>query len=324
MSDRLSGRAVPWAFAGVLGLAGWAAPTAAQDAQTLAIRCDAEVGGDPVLCALAIGAGRDLMADVTLLAAPGAEVPGQGSALGRRIGGSPRFAGWLRGGGQSVVVPDLAGGTAAEASFFVPGLHAGLGLGLFDGLSVLPTVGGVLSVDLVGQGSFLFFPGDRGFDGRADVLSLGVRVGILRESFTLPGITLSVARRLSGSLGLGSTSAGDAAEVAIDPTVTSLRATVGKDLFAFGVLLGAGWEGLSADLTATVGDGAGGLLTLTSDVDASRTLYFAGVSRQIGVLSWISAEVGWARGFDPVAIGSASSPDRGSTLFGSLALVLKL
>lgn len=311
-------------LAAVLALLAWAAPTVAQDGQTLAIRCDAQAGGDPTLCALAIGAGRDLMADVALLAGPGADVPGQGSALGRRIGGSPRFAGWIRGGGHSVVVPDLGGGTAGEESFLVPGLHGGLGLGLFDGFSVLPTVGGVLSVDVFGQGSFLFFPEDRGFDGRADVFSFGARVGILRESFTLPGITLSVARRLSGSLRLGSTAAGDAAQVALDPSVTSVRATVGKDLFAFGVLLGAGWDDISSDMTATVGDGTGGLVSLTSEVEASRMLYFVGLSRQLGVLSWITGEVGWARGFDPVEIGSASSPERGSTLFASLALLLKL
>ena len=309
---------------GLLGLLGSTAPAAAQEAQTLAIECDAQAGGDPLLCALAVGAGRDMMGDIALLAAPGAEVPGQGSALGRRLGGAPRLAGWIRGGSHSVVVPDLAAGTPGEESFFVPGLHAGLGLGLFDGVSVLPTVGGVLSVDVVGQGSFLFFPQDEGFDGRVDLVSLGARVGILRESFTLPGITVSVARRLSGSQRLGSTAAGDAAQVVIDPSVTSLRATVGKDLFAFGVLLGLGWDDLSSDLAATVGDGGGGLVSLTSEVEASRTLYFVGLSRQLGVLSWISGELGWAQGFDPVEIGSASSPDRGSTLFGSLTLLLKL
>ena len=311
------------ALALLAGAAPAATPAAAQDAQTAAIQCDAQAGGDPTLCALAMGAARDLMADVALLAGPGAEVPGQASALGRRIGGSPRLAGWIRGGGLSVVTPDLAGG-AGETSSFVAGLHGGLGLGVFDGFSVLPTVGGVLSLDVVGQGSFLFFPESRGFDGRVDALSLGARVGLVRESFTLPGITLSVVRRLSGSLRLGSAGAGDAAEVVVDPAVTSLRATVAKDLFAFGVLFGVGWDDLSADVTATVGDGSAGLLTLTPDLDTSRTLYFLGVSRQVGVLAWISAEMGWARAFEPVEIGSASSPDRGSTWFASLALLLKI
>jgi hypothetical protein len=297
----------------------------AQEAQAFATRCDTQAGGDPTMCALAVGAGRDLMGDVGLLAGPGSEVPGQPSTLGRRLGGTPRLAPSLRVGAHSVVVPDLADPTrGGEGSFLVPGVHGGLGLGLFDGFSLLPTVGGVLSLDVVGQASFLFFPESDGFDGRVDVLSVGARVGLLRESFTLPGVTLSVSRRLSGSLRLGDTTAGDAGEVLLDPAVTSLRATVGKDLFAFGVLAGLGWDDYSSDTAIRVTDGAGGFAAASETLEASRTLYFVGLSRQLGVLSWISAEVGWARAFEPVAIGSASSPDRGSTLFGSLALLFKL
>jgi hypothetical protein len=184
------------------------------------------------MCALAAGVARDLMGDVSLLAGGGSEVPGQSTTLGRRIGGSPRFAVSLGAGGQSVVVPELGASGGGEASPFLPVVQVGLGLGLFDGFSLLPTVGGFLSVDLVGQASFLFFPEAEGFDGRVDVLSIGARVGLLRESFTLPGVTVSVSRRLSGSLGFGDTAAGDAGQVALDPSITSLRATVGKDLFA--------------------------------------------------------------------------------------------
>ena len=313
------------AAAAAAGFAPQGSPLEAQEARTLAIECDAQAGGHPTMCARAVGAGRDVATDIGLLAGPGAEVPGQGSALGRRIGGSPRFAPWIRAAGHTVGVPDLTdpAGTG-EASFFVPALQAGLGLGVFDGFSVLPTVGGVLSVDVVGQASFVFLPQDRGFDGRADVYSVGARVGLLRESFTLPGVTLSVARRFAGSVRLGDTTGGDAGEVLIDPSVTSLRATVGKDLYAFGVLLGAGWDDFSSETTARVIDGSGGFATVGSTLETSRTLYFLGLSRQLGVLSWVSLEVGWAQGLDPVEIGSASSPDRGSTVFGSLALMLKL
>jgi hypothetical protein len=303
--------------------AGAPAGVAAQDAQALAVACDAQAG-DPALCAAAAGAGRDLAGDVGLLAGPGSEIPGQPSALGRRIGGSPRFAAWLRASGHTAVVPDLSDTTGGEASPFVPAVHGGLGLGLFDGFSLLPTVGGVLSFDVVGRASFLFFPGSEGFDGRVDAVSVGARVGLLRESFTLPGVTLSVSRRFSGSLRLGDTAAGDAGEVLLDPSVTSLRATVGKDLFAFGVLAGVGWDDISSATTVRVSDGGSGFATASATLETSRRLYFLGLSKQLGVLSWVAAEAGWARGFDPVTLGSASSPDRGSTLFGSLALLFKL
>jgi len=297
----------------------------AQSAQTLATTCQAQAGGDPTMCARAVGAGRDLAGDIALLAGSGGEIPGQASTLGRRIGGSPRFAPWIRAAVQQVVVGDLtAAAASAEPSFLVPSLQGGLGLGLFDGLNLLPTVGGFLSLDVVGQASFLFFPSGKGFDGRVDALSIGARVGILRESFTLPGVTLSVSRRLSGSLQLGDTGAGDAGEVALDPGITSLRATVGKDLFAFGVLLGVGWDDFSAETTVRVTDGAAGFASASSSIDASRRLYFLGLSRQLGVLSWISLEAGWAQGLDPVAIGTSASPDRGSVLFGSLSLLFKI
>ncbi len=298
---------------------------AAQDAQALALRCASPAGGDAALCALAAGAGRDLMADVGLLAGAGSEVAGQPSTLGRRIGGTPRFAPFLRAGGHSVVVPSVSGAAGAtERSHFTSALHGGLGLGLFDGFRLLPTVGGFLSVDLVGQASFLFFSESDGFDGRVDALSVGTRVGILRESFTLPGVTLSVSRRLSGSLRYGDTSAGDAAQVTLDPAVTSVRATVGKDLFAFGVLAGIGWDDYSSSTTVQARDGGTGFATVSGTVEASRVTYFAGLSRQLGVFSWLSAEVGRARGFDVVRGGTAASPDRGGTWFGSLALLLKL
>jgi hypothetical protein len=300
------------------------APAAAQDPQGVAEGCAGQPGADAALCALTVGAGRDLAADVGLLAGPGSDVPGQVSALGRRLGGTPRFALSLRAGGHSVTVPDLGGGAAGERSAFVPAVHAGLGLGLFDGFALLPTVGGVLALDLMGQASFLFFPGSQGFDGRVDVFSVGARVGLLRESFTLPGVTLSLSRRFSGSLRLGDTGAGDAGQALIDPAVNSVRATVGKDLFAFGVLAGVGWDDFSSRIDVRVSDGAGGLTDGGGRVEGSRRLYFLGFSKQIGVLSWISAEAGWARGFDPVSLGGASSPDRGSTLFGSLALLFKL
>jgi hypothetical protein len=224
-----------------------------------------------------------------------------------------------------VAVPDLAtAGGSGERSPFVTGLHTGLGLGLFDGFTLRPNVGGVLSLDVVGQAAFLFFPEDEGFDGRVDVFSLGARIGLLRESFVLPGVTVSLSHRLSGSLRYGDTGAGDAGQVEIDPSITSLRITAGKDLFAFGVLAGLGWDDVSSSTAVRVTTGAGGLAGASATLEGSRALYFFGLSRQLGVLAWISAEVGWASGFDPVVGGGTSSPERDTTVFGSVALLFKL
>jgi hypothetical protein len=295
-----------------------------QEAADLAAQCTAG-GGDATMCAVGAGAGRDLAGYVGILAGPGSAFPSQASTLGRRLGGSPRFG--LAGGaaGISVLVPDLSDASGQrERSPFVPAAEVTLALGVFDGLSVLPTVGGVFSVDLFGSGVFAFFPADQGFDGKVSVLTIGARVGLLRESFTLPAVTVSVARRFSGDMQLGDVGAGDLGQVAVDPAITSLRGTVGKDLYAFGILAGVGWDDIGAATTLRATNGAGGFTLDTADVETSRRTYFVGVSRQLGILSWLAGEVGWVEGFDPVAGGASASPDAGRQLYGRLALALRL
>jgi hypothetical protein len=306
--------AAVWAPAGV----------SSQAAADLAAQC-VTGGGDATICAVGAGAGRDLAGYVGILAGPGSAFPSQGSTLGRRLGGSPRIGVAAGAAGISVLVPDLSDAAGArERSPFVPAAEVTLALGVFDGLSVLPTVGGVFSVDLFGSGAFAFFPSDQGFDGTVSVLSIGARVGLLRESFTLPAVTVSVARRFSGAVQLGNVDSGDLGQVAVDPGITSLRGTVSKDLFAFGILAGIGWDDFGSATTLRATNGAGGFTLHTADVETSRRTYFVGVSRQLGILSWLSGEVGWVEGFEPVAGGASASPDAGRQLFGSLALALRL
>ncbi|MGE0161409.1 MAG: hypothetical protein AB7T31_18675 [Gemmatimonadales bacterium] len=317
-------RRVPAALGLVLSLIAAPATLRAQDAGELAARC-AAAGGDATLCAIGAGAGRDLAGYVGILAGPGSSLSGQASTLGRRLGGAPRLGASARVGGISALVPDLADASGSSTrSPFVPAVDVTLAFGLFDGLSVLPTVGGVFSVDVFASGGFVFFPADQGFDGKLPVLSAGARVGLLRESFTLPAVTLSVARRFNGDVVLGDVSAGDLAQVGADPGITSVRATVGKDLFAFGVLAGAGWDDFSSRTTLRASDGAGSFTVQAADVEDSRRTYFLGLSKQLGIISWISGEVGWVEGFEPVAGGASASPDAGRQLYGSVALVLRL
>jgi hypothetical protein len=259
------------------------------------------------------------------MAGPGAEIPGEGSTLGRRLGGMPRVAAWVRGGVQQVGVPDQARPNGSDdLSSWTPSLQAGLGLGVFDGIQLLPTVGGFLSVDVIGNASFLFLGGRSGFADRVDVVSFGARVGLLRESFTLPGVSVSVARRLSGNVRVGDVAAGDSIEVIADPSVTALRVTVSKDLYAFGVLAGMGWDDFSSDTQLIVADALGGAVLAEGGLDGHRTLYFASLTRQLGILAWITVEGGWARGFDPVAGYSGGFDSSRSSLYGSASLLLKL
>lgn len=319
--SRLS-RAAGWA----LVASAWLPVGAAgQAADTLSARC-AAAGGDPATCAAAAVSARAVVGHVGLLAGQGSEIPGEGSTLGRRLGGMPRVAAWVRGGVQPVGVPDPPDPNGSDdASAWTPNLQAGLALGLFDGFRLLPTVGGLLSVDVFGHASFLFLSDGSGFDGSARVIAVGGRVGILRESFTLPGVSVSVSRRFSGDVRLGDSASGDPLEVLVDPALTSIRATVSKDLFAIGVLAGMGWDMYSADTRLRVTDGTTGVVPLSGSLDGTRRLYFGSVTRQLGILAWVTVEGGWAEGFDPVSgyAGTGHDPQEG-TLFGSVTLLLKL
>jgi hypothetical protein len=300
-------------------------PASAQSADELAAAC-AAAGGDSGACAAAAVAVRAVVADVAQMAGPGSEIPGEGSTLGRRLGGMPRVAAWIRGGVRPLGVPDPADPAGPEeASAWTPGLQVGLGLGLFDGFRLLPTVGGFLSFDVVGQATFLLLSEGTGFRDRVDVLSFGARLGILRESFTLPGVTVSVARRLSGNVRLGDAAAGDQIDVLADPGVTSLRLTVSKDLFAVGLLAGVGWDDFSSDTRLVVPDGASGSVLVEGSLDGGRRLYFGSVSKQLGILAWLTVEGGWAEGLGPVSdyAGAGFDPE-GSSLFASVTLLLKL
>lgn len=299
--------------------------TTAQALDSLAARC-AAAGGDGATCASAAVAAHAVVSQVSLLAGLGSELPGEGSTLGRRLGGKPRFAVWLRGGGLQLAVPDPTDPNGAtEASGSATELQTGLALGIFDGFRVLPTMGGFLSLDVFGQASFLFLPNGKGFDGNVNVYSVGARVGVLQESFTLPGVSVSASRRFSGDVRLGDAASGDPSDVWVDPAVTSIRATVSKDFFAFGLLAGFGWDDFSSDVRLAVTDGSASSVTAAGSLDGNRTIWFGSLSRQLGILAWITLEGGWAAGFDPATgYGGAGFDPEGSTLFGSISLLFKI
>lgn len=299
---------------------------AAQDATRVRDVC-LVAGGAVTPCGEAAVAARALLADLGLLAGLGSEVPGAASTLGRRIGSTPRIGVSVQFGGMWVGTPDIldsGGSPVPEASFFVPTVQGTVAVGVLDGFSVLPTVGGFLSLDLVGRVGLLLLPDPEGFQGDAGSLTLGARVGILRESFTLPGLSLSISRRFVGDVQFGSAGTGDPGEINLDPAVTSFRATVGKDLFSVGVMAGVGWDDYSSSMDMQVSNGASALVPVVSSLDLGRRLYFLGASMNFLVIQ-ISAEAGWAEGFDPLSgmLGSPFDPTS-SAVFGSLALRLTL
>lgn len=302
------------------------ADAASQRVEELAAGCTSAGGAAPRCIELAVAA-RALQGHVGLLAGLGSEVAGSASTLGRRLGTTPRVAVGARAGFAHVGLPDLADpGTepSRESTFILPSIRAGVTVGVFDGFSLLPTVGGFLGVDLLAHGSVVFLPAGEGFEGRATALTYGLRIGLLRESFTLPGVSISVARRSLGNVAYGSVASSGGGAVEVDPGVTSIRATVGKDLLAVGLLAGVGWDRYSGSATIHAATDGTDVSHTLSTFDNSRRLLFGGAAINFLVLQ-LSAEVGWAGGFDAVSgyRGAPFDPTAG-TLYGSIAFRLTI
>ncbi len=301
-----------------------APPARAQSAlEELAARCVAQ-GAPAIRCRELAVTARSLQGTVGVLTGLGSEVPGSPSTLGRRLGTSPRIAVGGRAAFAHVGLPDLADpGTepSRKASFVLPVLQADVAVGVFDGFYVMPTVGGVLSLDLLARTSVLFLPASEGFDGNATGWSVGARLGILRESFTLPGVSVSLTRRGLEAVRFGDPTGPGGGAVEVDPTVMSVRATVGKDLLSVGLLAGMGWDRYSGSATLRA---AGVGAVSDPSYEHTRRLLFGGASLNFLVLQ-LAAEVGWATGQGAVD-GYRGTPFDAAkgTAYGSIAFRLTI
>lgn len=176
---------------------GWA-----QD-DDLAAACAA--AGSSGECYVAAAAVRTIHPRVGLALWGGSPVPGTASTHGMRLGSMPRFSGSSRLVVLPMDLPPLPDRSADEGKrVLAAGLSTQLSVGIMQGFSPLPTVGGFLSLDAVGRGSWLLLPEDQGFDdGSVLGLSAGLRLGILRESFTLPALSLTGTYGRSTSFAYG-------------------------------------------------------------------------------------------------------------------------
>lgn len=290
----------------------------AQDPGSLAGACVA-AGGRTAPCFASAVAGESLQGHLALLAGFGSEVSGTATTLATRVQGGPRITLAARFGGVDMSLPEL--GDAAgrqETGFVATAIHADIALGLFDGFRLMSTVGGFLSVDAFGRAAFLLLPTSKGFDGGSTAYTAGVRVGIFREGFTIPGVSASVSKRFVGGVDLGG-SAGPSS-VSVDPSVTSYRATVGKDLFAVEWLAGFGYDDFGGDVQLRAADGLGGTVSVTGDLSSSRRLYFASASMTLSIVLNVAVEAGWAEGYDPTAGYAGAYDPAGGAPFGSLSL----
>lgn len=268
---------------------------------------------------------------VGLAATGGNPVPGTASTLGMRIGALPRFTIAVRTTGVFTELPQVLDfRDRDEIDAFVPSLNADASIGIFSGFSPAPTVGGIGAIDALASLGVLPLPGGDGFDDSPWTWALGLRLGILRESFTLPGISVSAMYRRVGDFTLG-----DPALRADDAFfdggigIWSLRAALGKRISFLGFTVGAGYDHYSSDVSfGFVNPSATGPATFRlaiDDFENDRFMLFGNVSWTLLILHLVG-EIGWQQGGDPTGVlpaGLNFDPE-GGNFFGSLALRLSI
>jgi hypothetical protein len=172
----------------------WPGPVRAQS-DDLAAACS----GNPE-CSLAAATVRLLYPRVGLGLFGGSAVLGSASTVGMRIGSRPRISLSLRGvlvpvelttlPYRVVLDPPVPPRSTQGDRRVTPGLAGQVAFGILGGWSPEATVGGVGSLDGLLRVSWLGLPADD-FEGGAMGVSAALRFGLLRESFTLPGISIT-------------------------------------------------------------------------------------------------------------------------------------
>jgi hypothetical protein len=286
------------------------APARAQGAaEALFEECASGQGAEmQALCADATMALQALHGGVGLLFTVGGPIPASPSTAGRRAPGTPRlvFDGGVtlaRFNHPSLASPLPATGDAGRESSVAGGRFAAA-MGIYDGFSPLPTVGGVLALDLVAAVRLIRIPDSPSSTGHRVGWGAGARVGLFRESFSLPGVTFSAVRYGSGSIRYG-VSSGEGALVQLEPSVTSYRLVAGKDLWPVGVSAGIGWDQYrgSGRFEVRVDEGGGAPTTARAagGLHMNREYLFAGLN-YTWLVTQVAAELTWADRASPLAV----------------------
>jgi hypothetical protein len=266
----------------------------------------------------------------------GNAIPGAASTIGlvQRV---PRVSANARVTLLSLGLPPIArinSNTDVEATLF--GFNIDAAAGIFDGVALSPTVDGFASLDLMASIGLALLPEGEGFsDGTATSWGIGMRIGILRESFTAPGISVSGMYRRVGELSYGDRqlSAEDSYFEAQGISALSLRGVVGKRLLGVGATAGLGYDRYGSDAEFGVSNPSGAGTTRfdlrTADIGAGRPTAFAALQWTHLILN-IVGEVGWQGGGDefnaPLSNGSVhrSASISEGTFYGSLAVRLTI
>lgn len=288
--------------AATLALTALAAPPAGH-AQNLREQCDGPFGlTAQQFCRDLADAADIIQPRLGISATGGNPVAGTASTLGMRIGSTPRISVGLRAAASRVSGPPVTRtGNAGDLGFTSASLSLDASAGVFHGVRLLPTVGGFGSVDVLGSVGIRPLPGGRAYDGTGATWALGARVGILRESFTAPGISVSAMYRSLGSFSYGDRDLEryDAFLMLESYRVTSVRATVGKRVLGVGLSGGVGHDRYRADATVRFRESPSlpALEVRENGMANNRNSVFGNAAMTFMILN-LSVELGWQEGGD--------------------------
>ncbi len=280
------------------------------------------------LCADAALALQALHGGIGLQMTAGGALPASPSTVGHRIEGSPRIIIDVGGTWATFRHPDLSlsgvQATISDRRSSLVGARLTTVVGVFDGFSPLPALGGILAVDAVGNLQLVRSPASPGLPRSAIGWGGGVRVGILRESFLLPGVTVSGLYHGASELQFGTIGETGALAV-LEPAMTSARVIVGKDLWPLGVSAGVGWDWyrgngrIEARLSNPTGPEPINAITGLRPLSMNRRYLFGGANFTF-LITQIAAEVAWAREGSPIVDleGTGSFRPGGTELQGAL------
>ena len=281
-------------------IAALGAPGVARAQEGPAAAC-ASVTFDPAFCRT-VALGVEALVPAFVVAAEGGNpVPGTASTLGMRLTSMPR---WSVAGRITLAwasAPDLVVRGGSNTLQVTPAVVAINGtVGVLEGWSPLPTVGGVVSLDVLYGASvvpLLEMDGVGGSGGWS--WAGGARLGLLRESFTLPGVSVSGMFRQVRSMRVGDDDLEDTdAYFEGDVNVVSLRAAASKSILLLNVTGGVGWDRISGDIDMAYDSGAGATQVTASGAVMERVMVFGEVSYTLMVLNFVLGG-GWQEGPDP-------------------------
>jgi hypothetical protein len=248
------------------------------------------------------------------------------------------------------------GRVTGEKSLPAPVVQGTAALGIFRGLNPSPGASGLGSIDLLGSVSWLPIKASQlhgfGENTATTAFGFGGRLGLIKESFVTPGVSVTVMYHSLGQVSYGSVCAqdaptaglagdeyelesgscpttGDPGELAFDLKDVSTRAQIAKHVGLFGFAAGVGYDSWKSEIDYGFRGNCTGVpncfvRVTNADLDSDRFSAFGNASVG-GILGSLVGEVGWLQGDDPIAgYNSAASefdPKKG-TIFGSVGLKL--